>query len=159
VSGEVAKDVAQYLARSEQIASAVLLGVLNRRDGVAAAGGIIIQAFPHTAEDAIARMEQRVREVAALSALLERMPIEQAVEQVLHGVGYKPIDSSFDVPVRFHCSCSRERALAPLQLFSRQELAEMIQQEGGSVVVCQYCGARYEFSGDELLALTDLPDA
>src|SRR5512142_2046371 len=49
-TGGIATELTRYLARSEQIASAVLLGVLNRRDGVAAAGGIIIQAFPHTTE-------------------------------------------------------------------------------------------------------------
>jgi molecular chaperone Hsp33 len=159
VSGEVAGDVARYLARSEQIASAVVLGVLNRREGVAAAGGIIIQAFPHTPEEAIARMEERVRDAGPLSALLDRMPIEEAVEHVLHDVGYKAIDSSFNVPVRFHCTCTRERALAPMQLFSPQELAEMIQQEDGSEVICQYCGKKYQFSGDDLLAFTDIPEA
>jgi molecular chaperone Hsp33 len=159
VNGEVAKDVAQYLSASEQIASAVLLGVLNRRDGVAAAGGIIVQAFPHTSDEAILRMEERIREAPPLSSLLEKMPIEDVVATVLHDMGYKPLDASFNVPVRFHCSCTRERALAPMQLFSPQELAEMIQQEGGSEVTCQYCGEKYRFTGDDLLALTQLPDA
>ena len=77
----------------------------------------------------------------------------------LHDVGYRSIGSDFDVPVRFKCSCSRERALAPLQLFSPQELAEIIQQEGGSEVTCQYCGMKYQFSGDEILAMMRLPDA
>jgi molecular chaperone Hsp33 len=159
VSGEVARDVAKYLAQSEQIPSAVLLGVLNRRDGVAAAGGIVIQAFPHTSDEAIARMEDRVREAAPLSTLLDRKPIEEVVQEVLHDVGYRSIGSDFDVPVRFQCSCSRERALAPLQLFSPQELAEIIQQEGGSEVICQYCGMKYQFTGDEILSMMRLPDA
>jgi redox-regulated HSP33 family molecular chaperone len=45
--GGVAEELIRYLRTSEQIADAVLLGVLNRREGVVAAGGIVIQAFPH----------------------------------------------------------------------------------------------------------------
>src|ERR1051326_6724316 len=47
----IAKDITRYLHNSEQITSAVLLGVLNRRDGVAAAGGGVIQAFPHATDE------------------------------------------------------------------------------------------------------------
>lgn len=157
-TGGVARDLARYLANSEQVHSAIVLGVLNRPSGVAAAGGLIVQAFPHVSSAAIEQMERAIHESPSFSHLLDTMPIEQAVEKMLHGVGYKRLDASFDVPLRFNCSCTRERALAPLQLFSRQELAEMIQ-ENGSEVVCQYCGASYRFTGEDLLALTDLPDA
>ncbi len=154
----VAQELTRYLMRSEQIASAVLLGVMNRRDGVAAAGGIIIQAFPHASEAAIAAVEKRIQEVPPLSTLLEKMPIEGVVAQVLQGMDYKQIDSSFDVPLEYRCSCSRERALAPLVLFSREELEEMIH-EGGSVVRCEFCGRKYSFTREDLLTLTARHDA
>ncbi len=157
-TGGVARDIARYLAYSEQVHSAVVLGVLNRPHGVSAAGGLIVQAFPHVSGEAIESMERAIHESPSFSHLLDTMPIEDAVEKTLHGVGYKRLDPSFDVPLRFSCSCTRERALAPLQLFSQQEIAEMIQEDG-SEVVCQYCGERYNFTGEELLALADLPDA
>jgi len=151
--GGVAQELTRYLAKSEQIASAVLLGVLNRRDGVAAAGGIVIQAFPHASEDALATLEARIKEAPPLSTLIEKMPIEAVVAQVLHGLDYKQIDSSFDVPLSYTCTCSRERALAPIALFPADDLQEMIRQ-GGSDVVCQFCGRKYTFSSEDLLALT-----
>lgn len=151
--GGVAQELTRYLMRSEQIASAVLLGVFNRRDGVAAAGGVVIQAFPHALEAAIAAVESRIKEAPPLSTLIEKMPIEDVVAQVLHGMDYKQIDSSFDVPLGYRCSCSRERALAPLALFSHQDLQEMID-EGGSEVTCQFCGRKYSFTREELLTLT-----
>ncbi|MGZ7041974.1 MAG: Hsp33 family molecular chaperone HslO [Thermoanaerobaculia bacterium] len=154
----VAQELTQYLDRSEQIASAVLLGVLNRRDGVAAAGGIIIQAFPHAGEDAIAAIEERIKEAPPLSTLIEKMPIEDVVAQVLHGTDYKQIDASFNVPLSYTCSCSRERALAPLALFGATDLREMIEQ-GGTEVVCQFCGRKYAFSASDLAALQAGPDA
>ena len=51
------------------------------------------------------------------------------------------------------CSCSRERALAPLALFSDGELQEMMR-EGDTEVTCQFCGRKYQFSPDDLLGLT-----
>jgi molecular chaperone Hsp33 len=154
----IAQELTHYLANSEQISSAVLLGVLNRREGVAAAGGIVIQAFPHATEESIARVEQRIKEAPPLSTLVEKMPIEDVVTTVLQGCNYKQIDPSFNVPLSYTCTCSRERALAPLALFPREELEEMIGQ-GGTDVTCQFCGRKYRFDGDDLLALTASPDA
>ena len=156
--GGVAQELTHYLAGSEQIASAVLLGVLNRRDGVAAAGGIVIQAFPHATEESIARIEQRIKEAPPLSTLVEKMPIEDVVTTVLQGCDYKQIDPRFNVPLSYTCECSRERALAPLALFSAEELQEMVDQDG-TEVTCQFCGRKYRFSGADLLALNAVPDA
>ena len=156
--GGVAQELTRYLARSEQIASAVLLGVMNRREGVAAAGGIIIQAFPYTSEESIAKLEERIKQAPPLSTLLEKMPIEAVVETVLEGLEYKQIDESLNVPLSYSCHCNRERALAPLALFPATELHEMIEQ-GGTEVVCQFCGRKYTFSGHDLLALTAAHDA
>lgn len=154
----VANDLTRYLMRSEQIASAVLLGVMNRRDGVAAAGGIIIQAFPHATEESIAKLEQKIKEAPKLSTLLEKMPIEDVVATVLQGVDYKQIDTGHTVPVAYTCQCDRDRALAPLALFGQDEIREMID-EGGTEVVCQFCGRKYRFSADDLLALTATHDS
>ncbi|HXG58841.1 MAG TPA: Hsp33 family molecular chaperone HslO [Thermoanaerobaculia bacterium] len=150
--GGVAEELTRYLLRSEQIASAVLLGVLNRREGVAAAGGIVVQAFPHASSESIGTIEERIREAPPLSTLIEKMPIEDVVAQMFHGVGYKQIDASFNVPIAYRCTCSRERALGTLTLFSGEELRQMIEQ-GGSDITCQYCGRRYSFTRDELTAL------
>jgi molecular chaperone Hsp33 len=151
--GGIAQELTHYLARSEQIASAVLLGVMNRRDGVTGAGGVIIQAFPHASDGAIRAVENRIKEAPPLSTLLEKMPIEAVVAQVLHGLDYKQIDDSFNVPLSYSCTCSRERALAPLTLFPSDEIQEMVD-EGGSEVVCQFCGRKYSFTRDDLLALS-----
>jgi molecular chaperone Hsp33 len=154
----IATDLTRYLMRSEQIASAVLLGVLNRRDGVAAAGGMIIQAFPHATEESIAKMEARIKEAPPLSTLVEKLPIEDVVATVLEGLDYKQIDAGYTVPVAYSCSCSRERALAPLALLGMPEIWKMID-EGGTEVVCQFCGRKYLFGPDDLLALTATHDA
>ncbi|MFZ2493792.1 MAG: Hsp33 family molecular chaperone HslO [Thermoanaerobaculia bacterium] len=151
--GGIAQDLTRYLMRSEQIASAVLLGVLNRRDGVAAAGGLVVQAFPHATTDSIARMEAAIQQAPPLSSLLAKHEIEDVVAEVLGPVGFKQIDSGSTVPVSYRCTCSHERALAPLALFPREELEQMAR-EGGTEVACQFCGRKYQISASELLALT-----
>ena len=156
--GGIAQELTRYLYRSEQISSAVLLGVYKRREGIAAAGGIIVQTFPHSSENAIRMLESRLADTPPLSTLIDKMPIEHVVATVFEGMAYKQIDDSFNVPLAYKCSCSRERALAPLALFSAEELREMVD-EGGSEVVCQFCGRKYSFSRDDLLALTAMHDA
>ena len=154
----IATDLTRYLMRSEQIGSAVLLGVLNRRDGVAAAGGMVIQSFPHATEEAIAAVEERIREAPGLSTLIYKLPIEDVVATVLHGLDYKQIDAGHEIPVNYACHCTRERALAPLALLGRDEIESMIE-EGGTEVVCQFCGRKYQFAPDELFALTATHEA
>lgn len=159
VSGEIAKDLAHYLASSEQVASAVLLGVMEKPEGVSAAGGMVIQAFPHATPESIRAMEQRIGEAPAFSTLLDRMPLEDAVREVLHDVDYKPLDESLNIPIEYACPCSRDRALSQFKVFSRQEIGEMITKENGAEAVCQFCGATYRFSADDLLALAGDGDA
>lgn len=157
-NGEVATDLTHYLLSSEQIMSAVLLGVMTRRSGVTAAGGLIVQAFPHAAPEAVTAIEERLRDAPSLSSLLERMPIEDAVREILPDIGYKQIDPSYNVPLEFRCSCTRERALFQFRIFERGELGEIIAQ-GGAEVTCQYCGQHYRFTADDLLAIGGPADA
>jgi len=159
VSGEIARDVAHYLASSEQIPSALLLGEFNRPEGVAACGGIVIQAFPHASEDAIAAVEHGVRTAPPLSLLLDGLTIDEAVAEILRDVDYRRIDPSLDIPITYRCTCSREKALDLYKYFSPQELGEMIREPEDSEATCQFCGQRYSFSSDDLMGLETPPDA
>lgn len=152
VSGEIARDLTEYLLVSEQVQSAVLLGVNVSRHGVEAAGGMALQRFPHATDEQAKQIEDALGEAPAFSSLLARMPLHDAIAEVLRGNEYRQLDPSFDVPVEFRCSCSRERALAPYALLGPTEVREMIDQEGGSEATCQFCGQTYEFTPAELEA-------
>lgn len=148
-TGEIATDLTRYLLDSEQIHSAVILGVLTKPTGIASSGGLIIQAFPHASEASIERLEATIQAAPPISRLLGEMPIEQVVKTILKDFDYKQIDESYNVPLEYHCGCNRDRAFAPLQLLDRQDITEMID-EGGAEVACHYCGQRYFFSVKEL---------
>jgi molecular chaperone Hsp33 len=159
VSGEIARDVAHYLASSEQIPSAFLLGEFNRPEGVAACGGIVIQAFPHASDEAIAAVEHGVRTAPPLSLLLDGLTIDEAVAEILRDVDYKRLDPSLDIPISYRCTCTREKALDLYRYFTPQELGEMICEPQDSEATCQFCGQRYVFSSDDLMGLETPPDA
>lgn len=152
VSGEIAEDVATFLARSEQIASAVLLGVYYGADGeVEQAGGVILQALPGADEAALAVLEANVREFGGLTSAMERAPLTELVaEELAWGLGFENLTPE-PLPLRLACRCTDEKALEALAYFSPAERQEMIEQDGGAEVVCHWCGDK-RWIGPELIA-------
>ncbi len=153
VSGEIAEDLAHHLLKSEQIPSAVLLGVRVSPEGpVEAAGGMVVQVLPGAPEEAIARLEENLKDLPGFSALLKEKGLTGAVREVLKGLDFEPTDLGEGVQVRFACRCDREKARDSLRFFGPEELREMAE-EGGAEVVCRWCGEVYRFSPEELRAL------
>lgn len=159
VSGEIGRDLAHYLAHSEQIPTAILLGQVMHPTGVSAAGGLVVQAFPHTSRSRIEALEKRIGDSPPLSTLLGRMTIEEAADEVLAGFNFQRLDSSHDVPVRFACGCTRGKAIQQFRFLDPQELGELVAKGEGGEVVCQFCGEKYDFSTEELLAMSSPADA
>ena len=126
-TGEIAEDLTYYFATSEQIPSAVGLGVLVDKDlSVRQAGGFIIQLMPFCDEKVIEKLEQRLAEVNSVTAFLdEGLTPEQILEKLLGDMDLVINDT---VPTQFYCNCSRERVSKALIAVGRKELNEMIQE-------------------------------
>ncbi|MBO1437350.1 Hsp33 family molecular chaperone HslO [Meiothermus sp. CFH 77666] len=160
VSGEIAEDLARYLWQSEQIPSAVMLGVRVHGEGeVQVAGGVAIQVLPGCPEEVIARLEQNLQGRTSITDLLQERGLEGAVLALMEGLDYDPTDLSVvgfregHIPLSFRCRCSRERALNALVYFSPQEREEMIEQDGGAEVLCHWCAERYQITPEEIRSL------
>ncbi len=160
VSGEIAEDLARYLWQSEQIPSAVLLGVRVGGSGsVQMAGGVAIQVLPGCPEEVIGRLEHNLQGRNSITDLLLAKGLEGAVETLMEGLGYDPTDLSavgFQegyVPLYFRCRCSRERALNALIYFSLEEREDMIAQDGGAEVCCHWCAEKYQITPEEIRSL------
>lgn len=147
VSGEIAEDLASYLASSEQIPSALLLGVYEEGGRVHTAGGLLIQALPGASDETLARLEANVRGLGLLTDAMRREGLLGAVQRATEGLGLEMFPDA--LPVRFDCRCSEERALASLTYFGPAERQEMIE-EGGQEVVCHWCNTRYHLSPEEI---------
>ena len=146
---EIAEDLTYYFATSEQVPSAVGLGVLmNKNNTVRQAGGFIVQLMPFAEEDVISRLEQNVQKINSVTNLLEEGHTpESLLEKVLEGFDVQ-INEKMDT--RFHCNCSKERVAKALISIGRKELNEMIQEGKPIEMNCHFCNTNYNFTVEEL---------
>ena len=146
---EIAEDLTYYFATSEQVPSAVGLGVLmNKNNTVRQAGGFIVQLMPFAEEEVISRLEQNVQKINSVTNLLkEGHTPESLLEKVLEGFDVQ-INEKMDT--RFHCNCSKERVAKALISIGRKELNEMIQEGKPIEMNCHFCNTNYNFTVEEL---------
>lgn len=151
VTGEIAEDLAQYMVESEQIPSAVGLGVLVDTDRtIKAAGGFIVQLMPGAPEELITKLEENIFVMDQLMTVLAEDGVDEAVRQVLKGLDYETV---MRVPVEYRCNCSRERVEQALESCGREELLDMAATGEETEVSCQFCDKIYRFSPSELREL------
>ena len=148
-TGEIAEDLTYYFAASEQVPSAVGLGVLMNKDNtVRQAGGFIVQLMPFAEESTIAKLEENVQKITSVTNLLEEGHTpESLLEKVLEGFD---MEINEKVPTEFYCNCSRERVEKALISIGRKELNEMIQEGKSIEMNCHFCNKNYEFTVEEL---------
>lgn len=151
-TGEIAEDLTYYFAISEQIPSAVGLGVLmNKENTVRRAGGFILQLMPFASEEVTARLEKSISGVTSVTAMLDAgMTPEQILGELLNGLEPEITDT---MPVRFFCNCSKERVEKAVISIGQKELQSMIRDGEPIEVNCHFCGRKYHFSVEELKGL------
>ena len=154
LGGEIAEDVAAYFVESEQIPTACGLGVLVDRDqSVKAAGGYLIQLMPGATEDTIVKVEGGIMAAGNVSAILDKDDDpEHMLRQVMSDFDLKILETC---PVEYRCYCSRARVERALISLGKDELRQILDEQGHCSMTCQFCDAVYDFSGDELKALID----
>ena len=148
-TSEIAEDLTYYCATSEQVPSAVGLGVLmNKNNTVRQAGGFIVQLMPFAEESVISRLEQNVAKISSVTSLLEEGHTpESLLNTVLDGFDVEINDR---VPTKFYCNCSKERVEKALISIGRKELNEMIQEGKPIEMNCHFCNTNYTFTVEEL---------
>lgn len=148
-TGEIAEDLTYYFATSEQVPSAVGLGVLMERDNtVKQAGGFIIQLMPFAEEEVIEKLEKKLAEVTSVTKLLDdgNTP-EQILEILLGDMGLEIMDT---MPTQYYCNCDKERVEKAVVSIGKQEINEMIQEGKPIEVKCHFCNTAYEFTVEDL---------
>jgi molecular chaperone Hsp33 len=149
-SGEIAEDFAYYLAKSEQIPSAVMLGVLlqNTEPYVTAAGGVMIQIMPGASDFIVTMIEDTVARTPHLTSLIK----EGATPEDMLKVALGEIDFTIlnEQQVSFQCTCSPERARQMIAALGTDEVRSMLDDEGGAVMNCGFCNETYRLEREDL---------
>lgn len=151
-SSEIAEDLALYLTDSEQIPSAVALGVFVEPDNsVSAAGGFLIQAVPPQDDDIIELLMERIGKLPSVTNLLrEGKGPEQILDMLFTDIPYDTLEK---MALAFQCSCRRERIEKALINLGSEELGNMIAEQEDTEVRCEFCGKVYLLKRDALKGL------
>ena len=151
-TGEIGDDLTYYFATSEQVPSAVGLGVLMNKDNtVRQAGGFIIQLMPFIDEKVVDKLEEKLANVKSVTAMLDAgFTPEMILEELL---GEFEVEITEKMPTQFYCDCDKKRVEKALIGVGRETLNEMVQEGKTIEVGCHFCNTKYEFTVEELKEL------
>lgn len=152
VSGELGEDFTYYFAKSEQTPSAVALGVLIGTDySVQTSGGFIMQLLPGMGEAEIAAIEEQLATLPPITTLLaEGADLEDILKRLVKS--FEVLERS---EIRFQCKCSHERVEQTLLSLGRDEIEQILREDGKAEVVCHFCNETYEYNGEQLHNLVE----
>lgn len=153
-TSEVAEDLTYYFATSEQIPSAVALGVLMNKDNtVKQAGGFILQVMPNTDKEIVEMLEKKMEEVTSVTDLFEQgMTPEDILKYVMGDIDVEVLDT---IDAQFKCDCSKEKISKSLASLQTEELENIINDGESIEVKCHFCNSAYNFDVDELKEILD----
>jgi molecular chaperone Hsp33 len=151
-SGEIGEDVAMFLAQSEQVGSAVLLGVYLENSRVVRSGGVILQALPGADEAILKLLEANVKAVGQLTEAMGRHSLLEILHELCWGLGFELLTKDA-LPLRFECRCSDAKALDALAYFTPEERESMIAEDGGAEAVCHWCSEKRWLEADSIRSI------
>jgi len=153
VSGEIAEDFAYYLAKSEQIPAAVLLGVLlqNSEPYVTAAGGVMVQMLPGANDHLVTMIEDTIAQAPHVTDLIKEGAAPADLAKM--ALGDLPFEVLEETAVSFKCTCSLERARTMIAALGADEVRSMLAEEKGAVMTCGFCNEIYQLDEADLEAM------
>ena len=151
VSGEIAEDITNYFAVSEQIPTVCALGVLVNPDlSVKRAGGFILQLLPFAPDECIDVVEKNIKAMPSVTTMLELgLSAEDIAMKALDGLEPNVLD---DFGVEYKCDCSRERTERILMSLPLKDI-EALSEDEITEVKCHFCDKVYHFTRDEILKM------
>ena len=150
VTGEIAEDLTYYYAASEQIPTAMSLGVLVGTDNRAiAAGGFMLQLMPEAEEALAAELEEKMKTIPPVTKMITD---GMTAEDILFAVtdGFDMLMDNHIITPEYRCKCSKERMERALISIGKEELESIIKEQGEAELSCQFCDNKYRFTKAEL---------
>ena len=148
-TGEIAEDITNYFAVSEQTPSVCALGVLVNPDlTVQCAGGFLIQLLPGCPEETISAIETAIDSIPPVTTMLAQgLTVDEIAAKAM---GTLKIDKLDEYPIAYRCNCTRERVETALLTAGEEELRQMIDAGEDIQVECHFCDKTYSFTPEQL---------
>lgn len=147
VSGEIAEDFAHYFAKSEQLPTAIALGVLMKKDKCISSGGIVIQPMPNAKEEDIQKLEKVAGKFSNISAILDEKTHEEIVDEYFKDC--EPVVLTPSYP-EYACTCSLDKIKKVVKMLGRREAEQIIKEQGKIEVHCKFCNKFYYAGAEDL---------
>lgn len=152
VSGEIGEDVNRYLVSCHDAGSVLIVGVHLSRNGVEAAGGMLVQLLPDHTEETICKLENNLASFGTFTFLMRRgMGLDEILRRGLQGFDIEELSQRQSVS--FDCQCSKERFIQALKVLDKQDLIKMAEKGEEAEGRCQFCNAVYYVPCDNLRAI------
>jgi len=163
IAGDIANDVAWYLASSEQTYSKLILTESIDQDSsenpVKYAAGLLLQIMPvatlraaktsnRSQEDLLIQLDAKSNPQSFIDLLTQGKNIEDVMTEIFADMHLDILPLSKDV--KFHCPCSLDRMLAAMKMFGEEDLRSMIADDQGAEATCHFCGAVYHADTEQL---------
>ena len=157
LEGQALSDaLAVYFRQSEQLPSSFRLFVTGER-----VAGLFLQQLPpadaNSGRDSLSHDEreehwQRINLLASTVKADELLALPAAT--LLHRLFHEEqVHLLGSAPVHFACTCSRSKVTNTLASFGKQELQDILAQEGSIKVDCEFCNEQYLFDAVDVEAL------
>ena len=148
-TSEIAEDLAYYLTESEQLPSAVGLGVyLEPEKGIRSAGGFLVQALPNADPEMIEQITTQISQLPPITTLLKDKKVpEEILALIFQAIPYEILETK---ELFFRCSCSISRVKNALISLGKSELEAIMAEHGDAEVKCEFCRTRYVFPKEDL---------
>lgn len=150
VNGNIDEDFAYYFTVSEQLPSAVALGVDIKNGKCVKAGGVIIQPMPNCSQEEIVILQDIASNFTDVTTLLEEKGAQGIIDYYF---GHFEIKQLPDISEEYKCNCSRERIAAMLVTLGKKEAFDIVEKEGRIEVGCEFCNTKYVFEKEDVKRL------
>lgn len=151
--GTLAKDLAVYFLKSEQIPSSFSLSIVFDKQGeVQGAGGLFLQAMPGAEEDILIQLEDLVRDLPSMGQVVtgDGFPVSW-LERSFGGLSPRLLDQR---GIEFMCHCNHAQISTMLAMLPIDELDDMAQNGPFPIEIrCHNCNTCHSFDQEELQSI------
>ena len=145
ISGELAEDFAYYYTVSEQEPTAMALGVLMGGDGKCiSAGGIVMQALPGCDDQTAQKAQDIILKFEDISAQIQKLSVKGIINEYFKGYYFTERNAEYK------CICSSDYIDGLLLSLGKEELYDIIKEQGKVQIECQYCDKKYVYDKEKI---------